>query len=110
MKKKIKYTNEPTDGLELPESGYEVLSGSSVSTKWNELSVSGEGYEKLQKGEKLQLTPKRGGVREGAGRKRSGHVRLQLSISSATRQKIEAIAKLKRISLSQAVKQLAAAV
>jgi hypothetical protein len=35
---------------------------------------------------------------------------LQLSISSATRQKIEAIAKLKRISLSQAVEQLAAAV
>lgn len=109
MKKKIKYTDEPKDGLELPESGYEVLSGKSISTKWNELSVSGEGYEKFQKGGKLQLTPKRGGVREGAGRKRSGHVRLQLSISPATRQKIEAIAKEKRITLSQAVEQLASA-
>jgi len=110
MKKKIKYTDEPNDGLQLPESGYEVLNGSSVSIRWNELSVSGEGYEKFQKGEKLQLTPKRGGIREGAGRRRTGHVRLQLSISPATRQKIEAIAKLKRISLSQAVEQLAAAV
>jgi len=52
----------------------------------------------------------RGGARKGAGRRRSGHVRLQLSISPATRKKIEAIAKLKKISLSQAVEQLAAAV
>jgi hypothetical protein len=110
MKKKIKYTDEPKDGLELPEAGYDVLSGSSASKNWKELSVSGEGYDKLRKGEKLQLIPKRGGIREGAGRRRTGHVRLQLSISPATRQKIESIAKLKKISLSQAVEQLAAAV
>lgn len=110
MKKKIKYTAEPKDGLELPNSGYEVMSALSVSAKWNELSVSGVGYEKLQKGAKLQLTPKRGGVRSGAGRRRSGHVRLQLSISPATRQKIETIAKLKNITLSQAVEQLASAI
>ena len=110
MKKKINYTTAPKDGLELPESGYKVLIDPIVSKKWKELSISVEGYDKLQKGDKLQLTPKRGGVREGAGRKRSGHVRLQLSISLATRQKIVAIAKLKRISLSQAVEQLASAV
>ena len=108
--KKINYTNEPKDGLELPESGYEVLIDPIFSKKWKELSFSGEGYDKSQKGDKVQLTPKRGGVREGAGRKRSGHVRLQLASSLATRQKSAAIAKLKRISLSQAVEQLAAAV
>jgi hypothetical protein len=37
-------------------------------------------------------------------------VRLQISISPATRKKIESLAKLKNISLSQAVEQLAAAV
>lgn len=110
MKMKIKYTDEPKDGLELPESAYEVLSSSIVSKKWKELSVSGEGYDKLQKGEKIQLVPMRGGSREGAGRKRTGHVRLQLSISPDTRKKIEAMAKLKNISLSQAVEQLAAEV
>ncbi len=59
---KIKYTDEPKDGLEFPESAYEVLSSSTVSKKWRELSVSGEGYDKLQKGEKIQLVPTRGGA------------------------------------------------
>ena len=105
MKKKINYTDEPKDGAELPESGYEVLNRSMVSQKWKELEFSGPSYDQLQKGEKIQLVPMRGGAR-----RRSGHVRLQLSISPATRKKIEAIAKLKKISLSQAVEQLAAAV
>ena len=34
MKKKINYTDEPKDGAELPESGYEVVSRSMVSQKW----------------------------------------------------------------------------
>ena len=110
MKMKIKYTDEPKDGLELPESAYEVLRSSTVSKKWCELAVSGEGYDKLLKGKKVQLVPTRGGAREGAGRRRTGHVRLQLSISPATRKKIEAMAKLNNITLSQAVEQLAAAV
>lgn len=108
MKKKINYTEEPKDGLELPESGFEVLSGSSVSKKWKELTVLEKDYEKREKGSTLQLLPKRGGAREGAGRRRTGHVRLQLSVSAVTRKKIESIAKLKKISLSQAVEQLAA--
>ncbi len=51
-----------------------------------------------------------GGFRVGAGRRSTGHVRLQLSISPAKRKKIESIAKLKNISLSEAVEQLAVAV
>jgi hypothetical protein len=110
MKKKINYTDEPKDGAELPESGYEVVSRSTLAKQWKELAFYELGYDQLQKGEKIQLVPMRGGARKGAGRRRSGHVRLQLSISPATREKIEAIAKLKKISLSQAVEQLAAAV
>ena len=107
MKKKINYTDEPKDGLELPESGYAVISRSSVAKKWKELAFSGPDYDRLQKDEKIQLVPARGGSREGAGRKRTGHVRLQLCISPDTRKKIEAIAKLKNISLSQAVEHIA---
>jgi len=67
-------------------------------------------YVKFQKGQKIQLTPKREGVRAGAGRKSTDHVRLHLSISPATRRKIKSLAKLKNISLSKAVEQLASAV
>jgi len=110
MKKKIDYADEPQDGFELPDTGFEVLTSHMVSKKWKELSVTQDAYEKTQKDHKIQLTPKRGGARAGAGRKSSGHVRLQISISPATRKKIESIAKLKNITLSEAVEQLAAAV
>ncbi|NDG72421.1 MAG: hypothetical protein EBY32_14240 [Proteobacteria bacterium] len=110
MKKKINYTDEPKDGLELPDTGFEVLTSSVASQKWPALSVTQDGYIKIQKGQKIQLTPKRGGTRAGAGRKSTGHVRLHLAISPATRKKIESIAKLKNITLSEAVEQLAAAV
>jgi hypothetical protein len=110
MKKKINYTDEPKDGLKLPEMGFEVLTSSTASNNWKELALAQDSYDKLQKGQKIQLTPKRGGIRVGAGRKSAGHVRLQLSISPATRRKIESIAKLKNISLSKAVEQLAASV
>ena len=66
MKKKINYTDEPKDGAELPESGYEVLSRSMVSQKWKELAFSGPSYDQLQKGEKIQLVPMRGGGSEGS--------------------------------------------
>jgi len=45
MKKKINYTDEPKDGAELPESGYEVVSRSMVSQKWKELALSGPSYD-----------------------------------------------------------------
>ena len=109
MKKKINYTDEPNDGMELPEVGFEVLTSATASKKWKNLSVVQDSYDKFQKGQKIQLTPKRGGVRAGAGRKSTDHVRLQLSISPATRRKIESLAKLKNISLSKAVEELAAA-
>lgn len=59
--------------------GFEVLTSSKVSQKWKELSVEQDIYDKLRKWQKLQLTQKRGGVSARAGRKGTGHVRLQLS-------------------------------
>ena len=67
MKKKINYTDEPKDGAELPESGYEVVSRSTIAKKWKELAFYELGYDQLQKGEKIQLVPMRGGSPQGSG-------------------------------------------
>lgn len=48
-----------------------------------------------------------GGARTGAGRKATGHVRLQLLVSPRTRQRIEALAKREHCTLSGAVERLA---
>jgi hypothetical protein len=108
MNKKINYTAEPKDGLELPDEGFEVISSAKMSKKWKSLAVDGAEYEARVTAQKIQLKPKRGGSRLGAGRKPTGHVRLQLSVSSATRQKIEAIAKSRNVTMSQAVEEMAA--
>jgi len=54
------------------------------------------------------MTPRRGGRREGAGRKPSGHVRMQLLVSPSTRRKIESLAKRRRVTISEAVEHMAA--
>ena len=110
MKKKIEYTDEPQDGLELPEEGFEVIPSALASEKWKSLSTGDGEYEKQASGRLVRMVPKRGGVRAGAGRKPLGNVRMQISISLETRQKIERMAKMKQITLSQAIEKLAAAV
>lgn len=108
MKKKIRYTDEPKDGFELPEEGFEILKSDIGSKKLKSLAVENVPYDKRFVGGKVRLLPRRGGARAGAGRKPSGHVRLQLSVSPSTRRKIEAIAKLRNLTLSQAVEEMAA--
>jgi len=93
--------------MELPEEGFQVLKPADVSRKWKSLSAERGVYDEVRKGGTVQLVPTRGGARAGAGRKPSGHVRLQLSVSPATRKKIEAFAKRRNLSLSQAVEQIA---
>jgi hypothetical protein len=110
MKKKIAYTNEPQDGLELPENGFQVIPGALAAEKWKSLSTGEGDYEKQTSGRLVRMVPKRGGARSGAGRKPLGNVRMQLSISLETRKKIEGIAKRKQITLSRAVEELAAAI
>ena len=108
MKKKIRYTDEPKDGLELPEEGFEILTSGIASKKLKSLAVEKGPYDKHVVRGQARLIPRRGGARAGAGRKPSGHVRLQLSVSPSTRRKIEAIAKLRNLTLSQAVEEMAA--
>jgi hypothetical protein len=87
MSKKIKYSDEPKDGLELPEAGYEIL--------------------RPEAAEKAGVPmPKRGGARSGAGRKPVGHVRMQILILPQTRKRIEAVARREGVTLSKAVDRL----
>jgi hypothetical protein len=109
MKKKIKYTAEPTDGMELPGDGFKVIPRSRQGAAGlPALDEPGTEYTRTESTNHISLTPERGGRRNGAGRKPSGHVRMQLLVSPATRKKIEALAKLRNVTLSEAVEQLAA--
>ena len=110
MKKKIEYTDEPRDGLELPEDGFEVISSALAAEKWKSLATGDVEYEKQISARLVRMVPKRGGARTGAGRKPIGNVRMQISVSLETRKKIEGIANMKQITLSKAVEELAAAI
>jgi hypothetical protein len=69
---------------------------------------SGTEYERSEKSGIVALRPTRGGPRQGAGRKSTGNVRLQLLVAPATREKIEAIAAREKITLSEAVSRVIA--
>jgi len=105
MKKKTEYTDEPKDGMELPESGFEVVSRTRQIAAGLPALEATE-YERAENGGRVTLTPVRGGRREGAGRKPTGHVRMQLLVSPATRRKIESLAKRQKITLSAVVEHL----
>ena len=105
MKKKIEYTDEPKDGMELPESGFEVVSRARQIAAGMPALEAVE-YERAENGGRVTLTPARGGRREGAGRKPTGHVRMQLFVSPATRRKIESLAKRRKVTLSEVVEHV----
>lgn len=109
MKKKIEYQDEPKDGIELPASGFEVVSRSRQVAAGLAAPEAVE-YDRTSVGGRVVLTPHRGGRRAGAGRKPTGHVRMQLLVSPATRRKIESLAAQRNVTLSQAVEQMAALV
>jgi len=107
MKKKIEYTDEPQDGLELPESGFEVVSRARQMAA-GLAAPEVLAYDRVEAGGHVVLAPRRGGRREGAGRKATGHVRMQLLVSPETRRKIESLAKRRKVTLSEAVEHMAA--
>lgn len=107
MKAKIKYTEEPKDGWELPETGFEVVSREKQKKAGIPAVQSiGTEYERSESGGKVTLRP-RGGKREGAGRKPAGHVRMQLLVLPKTRLKIERLAKKQKVTLSKVVDLIA---
>ncbi|MFZ4774690.1 MAG: hypothetical protein ACOYM3_04965 [Terrimicrobiaceae bacterium] len=105
MKKKIEYTDEPKDGMELPESGFKVVSRARQISAGLP-SMDAAEYERAANGDRVTLTPVRGGRRQGAGRRPTGHVRMQLLVSPATRRKIESLAKHRKVTLSEVVEHM----
>jgi len=112
MKKRITYRDEPKDGMELPEEGsFGVLSSEQARViGLPAVNPPGTEYERTENAAgQVRLRATRGGRREGAGRKASGHVRMQLLVSPKTRKKIAALARRQRVSLSEAVERAVAA-
>jgi len=109
MKKKIVYSEEPKDGMELPQEGFAVLGRARErEVGLPDVNPAGTEYDRRERAGVVTLTPRRGGRRKGAGRKATGHVRMQLLVSPATRRKIEELAKRQKVTLSEAVEQMAA--
>jgi len=96
--------------MELPERGFEVLVGARVrAAGLPETNPPGTEYERAEGASGVvTLRAKRGGRREGAGRKPGGHVRMQLSVSPEVRRKIADLAKRQKVTLSEAVERAVA--
>lgn len=60
-------------------------------------------WEKTVAPDRVVLQPHRGGTRPGAGRKPKHHVRMQILVPKATREKIRHIARKRGLSMSSVV-------
>ncbi|HEY5792198.1 MAG TPA: hypothetical protein VIS74_02805 [Chthoniobacterales bacterium] len=107
METRVNYTDEPKDGLELPASGFKVLTRAEEKAWGLEPPAPGTEYERTEKDGVVRLAPKRGGARPGAGRKPTGHVRMHILVSKEARQKILRLAKKQKITISEAVDRMA---
>lgn len=105
MKKQtVKYSEEPEDAGWRFDSKAKALDARQLQA----LGVPGKNppgteYVRTETAGSVTLTPRRGGSRQGAGRKATGNVRLQLLVPPETREKIEKIAAREHITLSEAV-------
>jgi hypothetical protein len=66
-------------------------------------------YERTEKHGKVVVKPMRGGKRLGAGRKPSGHVRLNLLVPAETREQLKKLATRDHVTLSEAFRRTLAA-
>lgn len=104
--KQPKYTDEPDDGLSLPEDAH-VLTRAEEKARGFESpeNTAGLDWDRVQGKSKVTLKPRRGGARPGAGRKAKGHVRMQILVSKAARDKIRRLAKKRGVSMSSVVSE-----
>jgi hypothetical protein len=110
MRNKINYVSEPKDGMELPDAGFEVIARNEQrASDFPGPPPSTMGYEQTEKAGIVTLRPLHGGRRDGAGRKPTGNVRMQLSVSTSTRKKIQRLAKKRDVTFSEVVEQAVAA-
>jgi len=74
-----------------------------------EPAAVGTTYERVEKGGKVLVRPQRGGKRPGAGRKASGHVRLNLLVPAETKEQLRKLAERDHVTLSEAFRRKLAA-
>ena len=70
---------------------------------------AGTAYVRSEISGQVIVRPLRGGKRAGAGRKASGHVRLNLLVPAETREQLENLAKRDHVTLSEAFRRTLAA-
>ena len=72
-------------------------------------AAAGTLYERTENQGMIVVKPMRGGKRPGAGRKPSGHVRLNLLVPAETRAQLKQLAKRDQVTLSEAFRRTLAA-
>lgn len=103
----VKYTQEPKGkGWKFDSSRRLTKSETAAAGIPTPAQIAAVEWERTETKGAVTLRPVRGGARAGAGRKSKGHVRMQLLVSPATRRKIEAVAKRRKLTLSEAVDQI----
>lgn len=104
--KAVKYMEEPADDRVLPDDA-KIL----TRKEEKELGIpspeetAGQEWERIIRGKKVILKPKRGGARPGAGRKPKGHLRMQVLVSKKAKEKIRRLAKKRGVSMSTVVSE-----
>jgi len=103
--KEVIYTDEPKgEGWEFDEANI-LTREQARSAGILDPNPPGTAYERIEKGGLVQLIPKRGGARPGAGRKPTDHVRMQILVKPEIRRKIERLAKRRKVTLSTVVEE-----
>jgi len=111
MKKKIiEYREEPRErGWNFDPGAKPLDEAAQRAQGIPEPNAAGSAYERLEVSGKVVVKPLRGGKRPGAGRKSSGHVRLNLLVPEETKQELMKLAKRDRVTLSEAFRRKLAA-
>lgn len=111
MKKKIiEYREEPRERGWKFDAGAKPLSAAAQRAHGiPEPNAAGSSYERSETNGKVLVKPPRGGKRPGAGRKSSGHVRLNLLVPAETKEELKKLAERDRVTLSEAFRRKLAA-
>lgn len=111
MKKKtIEYRDEPrTAGWKFNSGAKPLNEAAQRAHGIPEPNPAGTAYERSEEGGKVLVKPQRGGKRHGAGRKSSGHVRLNLLVPAETKEELKKLAERDRVTLSEAFRRKLAA-
>jgi hypothetical protein len=108
-KQSVEYKEEPRDAGWKFNPGAKPLDESAQRALGISVPAPGTAYERTEKAGKVMVKPLRGGKRPGAGRKASGHVRLNLTVPAETKEELRKLAERDQVTLSEALRRKLAA-